>query len=152
MNSSENPKVEEGTLGSSPRATGCSLLWLRDLVKQPPPTEPHTLPKEEFPPSPYIRLAHRWTTRGSRNEKRPGLEELSNSRALCRSWVVVDYVCGCPTGFDDLAAHILHLRDWLTRAGRKRRLRLGRARALGREIRSGCREIITDSARNRAVR
>ena len=79
MNSSENPKVEEGTVGSSPRATGCSLLWLRDLVKQPPPTEPHTLPKEEFPPSPYIRLAHRWTTRGSRNEKRPGLEELSNS-------------------------------------------------------------------------
>jgi len=74
-------------------------------------------------------------------------------RALCLSLVVVDYVYGCPAGFDDLAARILHLRDWLTRAGRKRMLRLGRARALGREIRSECREIIeiiTDSARNRA--
>jgi len=33
MDSSENPKVEEGTVGSSPRAPGYSLLWLRDLIK-----------------------------------------------------------------------------------------------------------------------
>ena len=46
--------------GSSPRATGYSLLWLRDLIKQPPPpTEPYKPPKEEFPPSPYVPLAHR---------------------------------------------------------------------------------------------
>jgi hypothetical protein len=60
MDSSENPKVEEGTVGSSPHATGSSLLWLRDLIKQPPPpTEQYKPPKEEFPPSPYIPLAHR---------------------------------------------------------------------------------------------
>ena len=60
MDSSENPKFEEGTVGSSPRATGYSLLWLRDLIKQPPPpTEPYKPPKEEFPPSPYVPLARR---------------------------------------------------------------------------------------------
>jgi hypothetical protein len=59
MDSSENPKVEEGTVGS-PRATDYSVLWLRDLIKQPPPpTEPYKPPKEEFPPSPYVPLAHR---------------------------------------------------------------------------------------------
>ena len=50
----------EKQLGSSPRATGYSLLWLRDLIKQPPPpTEAYKPPKEEFPPSPYVPLAHR---------------------------------------------------------------------------------------------
>jgi hypothetical protein len=42
------------------RATSYSPLWLRDLIKQPPPpTEPYKPPKEEFPPSPYVPLAHR---------------------------------------------------------------------------------------------
>jgi hypothetical protein len=50
----------EKQLGSSPRATGYSLLWLRDLIKQPPPpTEAYKPPTEEFPPSPYVPLAHR---------------------------------------------------------------------------------------------
>jgi hypothetical protein len=63
MDSSENPKVEEGTVGSSPRAPGYSLLWLRDLIKQPPPpTKPYKPTKEELPPSSYVvyvPLAHR---------------------------------------------------------------------------------------------
>jgi hypothetical protein len=51
---------KQASSGSSPSATGYSLLWLRDLIKQPPPpTEPYKPPKEEFPPNPYVPLAHR---------------------------------------------------------------------------------------------
>ena len=51
---------KQASSGSSPRATGYPLLWLRDFIKQPsPPTEPYRPPKEEFPPSPYVPLAHR---------------------------------------------------------------------------------------------
>jgi hypothetical protein len=49
---------KQASSGNSPSATGYSLLWLRDLIK-PPPTEPYKPPKEEFPPSPYVPLAHR---------------------------------------------------------------------------------------------
>ena len=49
MDSSENPKVEEGTVGSSPRAPGYSLLWLRDLIKQPPPPTKPCRRRKNFP-------------------------------------------------------------------------------------------------------